>query len=74
MSSLSGNDLDLDRFDDIKAVRFIRDPRDLVISSYFYHRKAGERWCRYQDPTGVDFEAVNGCVPSGLSKGQTLQE
>lgn len=74
MSSLSGNYLDLDRFDDIKAVRFIRDPRDLVISSYFYHRKAGERWCRYQDPTDVDFEAVNGCVPSDLGEGQTLQE
>lgn len=74
ISSLSGNCLDLDRFEDIKVVRFIRDPRDLVISSYFYHRKAGERWCRYKDPTEVDFEVVNGKVPSGLSEGQTLQE
>ena len=36
ISSLSGHALDLDRFDDIKVVRFIRDPRDMVISGYYY--------------------------------------
>ena len=74
MSSLSGNSLDLDQFEDIKLVRFIRDSRDLVISSYFNHREAGEWWCRYKESTQVDFEVVNGQVRSALGEKETLQE
>lgn len=74
ITSMSGHCPDLDRFDDIKVVRFIRDPRDLVISGYFYHKRAGEHWCRYQNPTEVDFEVVNGAVPSALPKDRSLTD
>ena len=71
-SSLSGHCLDLNQFEDIKVVRLIRDPRDLIISGYFYHKRAGERWCRFENPTDVDFEVVNGVVPASLPQGQSL--
>jgi len=74
ISSLSGHSLDLDRFDDIRVVRFIRDPRDMVISGYYYHKKASERWCKYQDPTEVDFEVVNGVVPAAVPEGKSFSE
>jgi pyruvate/2-oxoglutarate dehydrogenase complex dihydrolipoamide dehydrogenase (E3) component len=55
MTSLSGHALDLDQFEDIKVIRFIRDPRDLIISGYFYHKRGGEDWCDYKNPTTVDY-------------------
>lgn len=72
ISSLSGHSLDLNQFEDIQVVRFIRDPRDLIISGYFYHKRAGEQWCKYEDPNEVDYEVVNGVVPSTLPAGQSL--
>lgn len=72
MTSLSGHYPDLDRFEDIRVVRFIRDPRDLIISGYFYHKRGGERWCKYRDPIDVDYEVVNGVVPSTLPKDRSL--
>jgi hypothetical protein len=35
---------DLSRLGDFRISRFIRDPRDLVVSGYLYHRKAVEGW------------------------------
>lgn len=64
--SISGHSLDLDSFDDIKAVHIIRDPRDMVISGYFYHKRAGEPWCNYVNPTDDDWSIVNARVPSTL--------
>jgi hypothetical protein len=28
-----------------RAVRIVRDPRDIWVSSYLYHRRCGEGWC-----------------------------
>lgn len=74
VTSVSGHMLDLDRFSDIRVVRFIRDPRDLLISGYFYHLKAKEPWCELRSPIDSDWIAVNGCVPEGLKDGESLQQ
>jgi hypothetical protein len=39
--SLLGFDLDRP----FRAVRIVRDPRDIWVSSYLYHRRCGEGWC-----------------------------
>jgi hypothetical protein len=64
--SVSGHVLDLDRFDDIRVVRFIRDPRDLIISGYFYHKRGAEDWCLLEDPVDADWAMVHGKVPEAL--------
>ena len=28
-----------------KAIHLIRDPRDIIVSGFFYHRKCYEKWC-----------------------------
>lgn len=66
ISSVSGHCLDLDQFEDIRAVHIIRDPRDMIISGYFYHKRAGEPWCNYINPTDDDWSVVNARVPSAL--------
>jgi hypothetical protein len=35
---------DLSRLGDYRISRFIRDPRDLIVSGYLYHRKGVEHW------------------------------
>ena len=50
-----------------RGVRIIRDPRDIWVSSYLYHRRSPELWCRNADlhqaePIGyprVPFSAVH---------------
>lgn len=74
LCSVSGQLIDLDRFDDIRVVRFIRDPRDLLVSAYHYHRRAAEHWCELPDPTDSDWVMVNGKVPEALPAGQSLAE
>lgn len=74
MSSLSGHAINLDQFHDIKVIRFIRDPRDLIISGYFYHKRGGEHWCHYKNPTTVDFDVVNGVAPAAVGEGITLMD
>lgn len=66
ISSVSGHCLDLDQFENIRAVHIIRDPRDMIISGYFYHKRAGEPWCNYVNPTDDDWRIVNAPVPSTL--------
>ncbi len=66
LSSISGHCLDLNRFEDVRVVHIIRDPRDLLISGYYYHKRATEEWCTYLNPTGEDWAVVNGAVPSTL--------
>lgn len=66
ISSVSGHAIDLDRFDDIRVVRFIRDPRDLLVSGYFYHKRAPEHWCELAGSIDVDWMMVNGAVPTSL--------
>ena len=44
LSAVSDVRLTLARLGDYRISRFIRDPRDLVVSGYFYHRKGIEDW------------------------------
>lgn len=72
ITSVSGQSIDLDRFDDIRVVRFIRDPRDLLVSGYFYHKRSAEHWCDLVDPVDLDWLVVNGAVPQRLPHGNSL--
>ena len=55
-------------------MRCIRDPRDLIISGYFYHKRAGEEWCNYINPCNEDWEIVNGNVPTGIPQDKSYTE
>lgn len=74
IASLSGHALDLDRFDDIRVARVVRDPRDLLVSGYYYHKRSAEDWCDHRDPTDGDWAIVGGVVPQSLPPGKTLAE
>jgi hypothetical protein len=70
--SISGNYIDLDRFEDIRVVRVIRDPRDLIISAYYYHKRAAEPWTKLANPTDEDWKLVRGAVPANLPTNTSL--
>lgn len=74
INSVSGHALTLDRFEDIRVVRFIRDPRDLIISGYFYHKRAAEHWCALKNPTETDWAMVRGYIPRKLPSDFSLTE
>jgi len=74
INSVSGHALDLERFDDIRIVRFIRDPRDLLISGYYYHKRGAEPWCHLRNPVDIDWMIVNGAVPEQLPPERSLTE
>lgn len=59
---------------EIRVSRFIRDPRDLLVSGYFYHRRGAEPWCNIVDPTTVDWVRVNGTIPSSMPRGVSFSE
>ena len=64
--SVNNRALDLERLGDFRLSRFIRDPRDLVVSGYFYHRRGTEVWTTIEAPTAADWYVANGVVPEGL--------
>jgi hypothetical protein len=70
--SINNHMLALDRLGDFRITRFLRDPRDLVVSGYLYHKRGAEDWCNVVDPTPEDWEVVNGVIPEGLSAGQSF--
>ncbi len=73
VSSINNHALDLARLgDDARITRFIRDPRDLIVSGYFYHRRGAEAWCNGSNPKKKDWQVVNGCVPSGMDHDQSF--
>jgi hypothetical protein len=72
VASVNNHAIDLARFEDVRVTRFIRDPRDLVVSGYFYHKRAAESWCDVAAPTAEDWEVVNGAIPFGLSGEQSF--
>lgn len=74
ISSVSGHCLDLDRFSDIRAIHIIRDPRDMIVSGYYYHKRAGEPWCNYLNPTDDDWSIVNASVPKTLPTDTSFSE
>jgi hypothetical protein len=66
LASVNNQVLDLDRLGDFRMTRFVRDPRDLVVSGYFYHRRGAEPWCTQPKPTDADWAFANGRIPDGL--------
>ena len=66
VASINNRDLDLGRLGRFRISRFIRDPRDLVVSGYFYHRRGIESWTRIDSPTTEDWYFANGVVPAAL--------
>ncbi|SDF44610.1 hypothetical protein SAMN05216241_101122 [Limimonas halophila] len=51
------------------VTQFVRDPRDLVVSGYFYHLRGAEAWTRIVDPAPGDFAVVNGTIPPEMPAG-----
>jgi Sulfotransferase domain len=71
VASINNRALDLSRLGRFRLSRFVRDPRDLVVSGYFYHRRGAEPWLWTESPTQEDWYFANGCVPQGLSASGT---
>lgn len=73
--STNGFQIDIERLQgDWRISRFIRDPRDLIVSGYFYHKRGAEPWFRYSDPTEKYWQPINGRVPEGLQPGQSYSD
>ena len=66
IASINNRVLDLERLGRFRISRFIRDPRDLIVSGYFYHRRGAEAWTRLDSPTADDWYFANGVVPEAL--------
>jgi hypothetical protein len=66
IASINNRALDLERLGRFRISRFVRDPRDLVVSGYFYHRRGAEAWLTIESPTAEDWYFANGVVPEGL--------
>lgn len=64
--SVNNRFLDLERLEEFRISRFVRDPRDLVVSGYFYHRRGAEAWTRIPSPTAEDWYFANGVVPESM--------
>jgi hypothetical protein len=72
ISSINNHALDLSKFGDkYRITRFIRDPRDMIVSGYFYHKKGSEKWCNILNPSTNDWNILNGNRPDGMLKDQT---
>lgn len=72
VTSVNNRFLDLAQLgDDFRITRFVRDPRDLIISGYFYHKRGAEPWCHIENPTDRDWYVVNGSVPANIPPGDS---
>lgn len=80
MASLNNHFMTLEKLAEISGEPntcslFIRDPRDLLVSGYFYHKKGVEPWTRVKNPTEKDYEVVNGHIPDKVREaGMSLYE
>lgn len=74
VASVNNHVLDLDRFEDIRVTRFVRDPRDLIVSGYFYHKRSVEPWCDVVSPTKEDWVVVNGTIPEALPERRSFAQ
>ena len=73
--AVDGFAIDLSKLDrDFRIVRFVRDPRDLVVSGYHYHKRGAEPWFRFRGPTENYWRAINAKVPSGMQDGMSYAE
>lgn len=50
----------------LRGTHIVRDPRDLVVSAYFYHLRTSEAWCARPNPALRD-------VPRGMSYQEHLR-
>jgi hypothetical protein len=66
IASINNRALDLERLGRFRISRFIRDPRDLVVSGYFYHKRGSESWLTIESPSETDWYFANGCVPEAM--------
>ncbi len=62
--------IDLSRLGDYRISRFIRDPRDLVVSGYFYHQKGLEAWSNRISATREEWRTA-GDIPRALRDGES---
>lgn len=72
VSSVNNHALDLNKINDFAITRFIRDPRDLVVSGYFYHKRCAEPWCSIVGPKEESFKIVNGSIPKGMNRSDSF--
>lgn len=71
--SVNNHGLDFSLLDeDTRITQFIRDPRDLVVSGYFYHKRGAEPWLNIVDPSEEDWRGVNGNIPADLPRGESF--
>ncbi len=67
IASTNGFAVDIDKLnEDFRITRFIRDPRDLIISGYFYHKRGAEPWFRMKNPSNKYWSPINGNFPIGM--------
>jgi len=69
ITSVNNRALDLQRLGRFRISRFIRDPRDLIVSGYFYHKRGAEPWVTIESPTASEWYFANGWVPDVLRSG-----
>jgi hypothetical protein len=75
LSSTNGFAVELDRLPkEFRITRFIRDPRDLIVSGYYYHKRGAEPWFRMKNPTNKYWEPINGNVPVNQNADQSYSE
>jgi len=72
ITSVNNHFLQLNKLGDYRITRFIRDPRDLVVSGYFYHLKGVEQWCNIINPQATDLAVVNGNIPEAMGAGHSF--
>lgn len=57
--SVNNHMVNLNALGDYRISRFVRDPRDMIVSGYFYHRRGAEDWCNVVAPRGVEDKVCN---------------
>lgn len=68
VSSVNNHFVDKLNFtEEVRLSRFIRDPRDLVVSGYFYHKRGAEAWTTWKNVDDKNWALVNGVVPTGMN-------
>ena len=70
VSGTSDYCLDLAKLADYRISRFIRDPRDLVVSGYFYHQRALDPFSTIVSPTAEQWRNA-GAIPRALRHGES---
>jgi len=71
VASVNNRCLDLERLGRFRLSRFVRDPRDLLVSGFFYHRRGAEAWVTQPAPTEDDWYFANAAPPEAL-RGQSI--